>query len=181
MSMLVPNKRPLPEISSGALVPARPLLRRTSFQRPASVQNGPRRLKRVKALHWQTPARGSFDPQRFSGALANRLTALLGGGRKIWRRTVWTNRCRMTGRLRLRCHAAALRPGQALLVRGRQSEAENAVDCMGVLAPVPRAAARTAITRTETGLQRRTRARCETGCPLMTSTIESVMVGNHVL
>src|SRR6266568_3749040 len=48
-----------------------------------SIQNGPRRLKRVKALHWQTPARGSFDPQRFSGALANRLTALLGGGGKF--------------------------------------------------------------------------------------------------
>src|SRR5262249_38792441 len=54
-----------------------------SFQRPTSAQNGPRRLKRVKALHWQTPARGSFDPQRFSGALANRLTALLGGGGKF--------------------------------------------------------------------------------------------------
>src|SRR6266542_665720 len=37
------------------------------------IQNGPRRLKRIKALHWQTPARGSFDPQRLSGALANRL------------------------------------------------------------------------------------------------------------
>jgi hypothetical protein len=34
------------------------------------IQNGPRRLKRIKALHWQTPARGSFDPQRLSGALA---------------------------------------------------------------------------------------------------------------
>ncbi len=43
--------------------------------RPAggSIQNEPRRLKRIKALHWQTPARGSFDPQRLSGALANRL------------------------------------------------------------------------------------------------------------
>jgi hypothetical protein len=38
-----------------------------------SIQNGPRRLKRIKALQWQTPARGSFDPQRLSGALANRL------------------------------------------------------------------------------------------------------------
>jgi hypothetical protein len=38
-----------------------------------STQNGPRHLKRINALHWQTPARGSFDPQRLSGALANRL------------------------------------------------------------------------------------------------------------
>src|SRR5262249_14244284 len=35
------------------------------------IQNRPRRLRRIKALDWQTPARGSFDPQRFSGALAN--------------------------------------------------------------------------------------------------------------
>ena len=25
----------------------------------------------ISALHWQTPTRGSFDPQRLSGALAN--------------------------------------------------------------------------------------------------------------
>jgi hypothetical protein len=39
--------------------------RREGVDRPAggSIQNGPRRLKRIKALHWQTPARGSFDPQ----------------------------------------------------------------------------------------------------------------------
>jgi len=44
--------------------------------RPAggSIQNGPRRLKQIKALHWQTPARGSFDHQRLFGALANRIT-----------------------------------------------------------------------------------------------------------
>jgi hypothetical protein len=30
-----------------------------------SIQNGPRRLKRIKALHWQTPARGSFDPKGY--------------------------------------------------------------------------------------------------------------------
>jgi hypothetical protein len=35
-----------------------------------TVRNGPRRLKRIKALHWQTPVRDSFDPQRFSRALA---------------------------------------------------------------------------------------------------------------
>jgi hypothetical protein len=28
-------------------------------------------LSRVKVLRWQTPIRGSFDPQRFSGAVAN--------------------------------------------------------------------------------------------------------------
>jgi len=28
----------------------------------------------VNGLDWQTAARGSFDPQRFSGALANRIT-----------------------------------------------------------------------------------------------------------
>ena len=39
-----------------------------------SIQNGPRRLKQIKALHWQTPARGSFDHQRLFGALANRIT-----------------------------------------------------------------------------------------------------------
>src|SRR5262249_55030839 len=45
--------------------------------RPAaggSIQNGPRRLKQIKALHWQTPARASFDHQRLFGALANRIT-----------------------------------------------------------------------------------------------------------
>jgi hypothetical protein len=41
---------------------------------PASIQNDPRRLKQIKALHWQTPARGSFDHQRLFGALANRIT-----------------------------------------------------------------------------------------------------------
>ena len=47
--------------------------------RPAggSIQNGPRRLKRIKALHWQTPARDSFDLQRLSGALANPIRHLL--------------------------------------------------------------------------------------------------------
>jgi len=39
-----------------------------------TVRNGPRQLKRIKALHWQTPARGSFDDQRLFGALANRIT-----------------------------------------------------------------------------------------------------------
>src|SRR5262245_23092522 len=39
-----------------------------------TTQNGPRRLKQIKALHWQTPARGSFDHQRLFGALANRIT-----------------------------------------------------------------------------------------------------------
>jgi hypothetical protein len=37
------------------------------------IQNGPRRLKQIKALHWQTPARGSFYHQRLFGALANRM------------------------------------------------------------------------------------------------------------
>src|SRR5262249_45207517 len=43
------------------------------FEGPAtaSIQNEPRRLKQIKALHWQTPARGSFDHQRLFGALAN--------------------------------------------------------------------------------------------------------------
>src|SRR5262245_38384903 len=41
------------------------------------IQNGPRRLKRIKALHWQTTARGSFDLQRLSGALANPIRHLL--------------------------------------------------------------------------------------------------------
>jgi hypothetical protein len=38
--------------------------------RPAdgSIQNEPRRLKRIKALHWQTTARGSFDLQIASKA-----------------------------------------------------------------------------------------------------------------
>src|SRR5262249_21307041 len=38
---------------------------------PLLNHHGPRQLKEIKALDWQTPARGSFDPQRFSGALAN--------------------------------------------------------------------------------------------------------------
>jgi len=43
----------------------------TGRERPSSIQNEPRRLKRIKALHWQTTARGNFDLQRLSGALAN--------------------------------------------------------------------------------------------------------------
>jgi signal transduction histidine kinase len=51
----------------------------------ASIQNGPRRLKQIKALHWQTPARGSFDHQRLFGALANRITlkCRLASGRRL--------------------------------------------------------------------------------------------------
>jgi len=37
----------------------------------ASIQNGPRRLKQIKVLHWQTLPRGSFDHQRLLGALPN--------------------------------------------------------------------------------------------------------------
>jgi hypothetical protein len=37
----------------------------------------PRRLKRIKALHWQTPARDSFDQQRLSSAVANSIRHLL--------------------------------------------------------------------------------------------------------
>jgi hypothetical protein len=50
-----------------------------------SIQNGPRRLKEIKALHWQTPARGSFDHQRLFGALANRiaLKCRLASGRRL--------------------------------------------------------------------------------------------------
>src|SRR5262249_49726170 len=54
----------------------------TDFPPPRAVpasrtQNEPRRLKRIKALHWQTTARGSFDLQRLSGALANPIRHLL--------------------------------------------------------------------------------------------------------
>jgi hypothetical protein len=42
-----------------------------------TIQNGPRRLKRIKALHWQTTVRGSFDLQRLSGAVANLIRQLL--------------------------------------------------------------------------------------------------------
>src|SRR6266446_7049699 len=38
------------------------------------IQNGPGWITQIKALHWQTPARGSFDHQRLFGALANRIT-----------------------------------------------------------------------------------------------------------
>jgi hypothetical protein len=31
---------------------------------PVSIQNKPRRLRRIKALHWQTPARGSSKRNR---------------------------------------------------------------------------------------------------------------------
>jgi hypothetical protein len=31
-------------------------------ERPSSIQNGPSRLKQIKVLDWQTPARGGFDP-----------------------------------------------------------------------------------------------------------------------
>jgi len=49
------------------------------------IQNGPRRLKQIKGLHWQTPARGSFDHQRLFGALANRITlkCRLASGRRL--------------------------------------------------------------------------------------------------
>jgi hypothetical protein len=49
------------------------------------IQNGPRRLKQIKALHWQTHARGSFDHQRLFGALANRITlkCRLASGRRL--------------------------------------------------------------------------------------------------
>jgi hypothetical protein len=36
-----------------------------------SIQNGPRRLKRIKELHWQTHAHSSFDPQRIFRPVAN--------------------------------------------------------------------------------------------------------------
>ena len=49
----------------------------TGRERPSSIQNEPRRLKRIKALHWQTTARGNFDLQRLSGALANPIRHLL--------------------------------------------------------------------------------------------------------
>jgi hypothetical protein len=42
----------------------------TSNSTALTFRFGLRRLKRIKALHWQTPVRGSFDPQRFSRALA---------------------------------------------------------------------------------------------------------------
>src|SRR5207245_3886501 len=61
---------------------------------------------------------------------------------------------------------AARRPERGLLAGARRSEAENAVACMGALAPVPRAGAGTAITRTEIGLGRRSRSvgGCGTSC-----------------
>src|SRR5207245_6345212 len=61
---------------------------------------------------------------------------------------------------------AARRPERGLLAGARRSEAENAVACMAALAPVPRAAAGMAITRTEIGLGRRSRSvgGCGTSC-----------------
>ena len=52
------------------------MLRRVVEGQPARRLDSerPRRLKQIKALHWQTPARGSFDHQRLFGALANRIT-----------------------------------------------------------------------------------------------------------
>jgi hypothetical protein len=43
----------------------------TDGTKPASIQNGPRRLKRIKELHWQTHAHSSFDPQRIFRPVAN--------------------------------------------------------------------------------------------------------------
>ena len=51
----------------------------------STIRNAARRLKQIKALHWQTPARGSFDHQRLFGALANRITlkCRLASGRRL--------------------------------------------------------------------------------------------------
>jgi hypothetical protein len=73
------KKRPV-----GVEMPWVPILRRRRGS-AASIQNGPRRLKQIKALHWQTHARGSFDHQRLFGALANRTTlkCRLASGRRL--------------------------------------------------------------------------------------------------
>jgi hypothetical protein len=47
---------------------------RRGRQRSTSIQNGRGWITQIKALHWQTPARGSFDHQRLFGALANPIT-----------------------------------------------------------------------------------------------------------
>jgi len=39
--------------------------------KPVVPRGGVPQASNINALHWQTPARGSFDPQRFPGALAN--------------------------------------------------------------------------------------------------------------
>jgi hypothetical protein len=53
---------------------------------------------------------------------------------------------------------AALRPGRERLASARRSQAEPAAGCMAALARVPRAAAGTAITRTENGPPRQLRS-----------------------
>jgi hypothetical protein len=38
---------------------------------PNPIQNGPRRLRRIKGLHWQTLVRGDIGRQRLFRPLAN--------------------------------------------------------------------------------------------------------------
>src|SRR5262249_8249722 len=49
------------------------------------IQNGPRQVKQINGLRWQTVTRGNFDPQRLFGALANRITlkCRLASGRRL--------------------------------------------------------------------------------------------------